>query len=191
MSPERPRKKRPKPEELSEQQQAFIREYAICCNLEEAQVRVGYKPHHGNARRLLNDPRAQPLLKLHTKRANELADIHLAWIKARLKLLAIPNILDMIEVDPQTGGFAMDLRKVTRDQAYAIQELGFDGDGRLKIKLHDKAAVLRFLHDDMAPEKPARVRLEGPSGGPVEVIEGLGARLNAARARKQQAKAAA
>jgi hypothetical protein len=101
------------------------------------------------------------------------------WIKASLKKLAIPNILDMIQIDQKTGGFAMDLRKVTREQAYAIQELGFDAEGRLKIKLHDKAAVLRFLHDDMAPERPARVRLEGPSGGPVEVIEGLGARLNA------------
>jgi len=92
------------------------------------------------------------------------------WIKASLKKLAIPNILDMIQIDQKTGGFAMDLRKVTREQAYAIQELGFDAEGRLKIKLHDKAAVLRFLHDDMAPERPARVRLEGPSGGPVEVI---------------------
>jgi hypothetical protein len=172
MTPERPRKKRRKPEQLNEQQQAFIREYAICCNLEEAQVRVGYKPHHGNARRLLNDPRAQPLLKAHTKRANELADIHLAWIKASLKKLAIPNILDMIEIDSATGGFHMDLRKLTRDQAYAIQELSFDAEGRLKIKLHDKAAVLRFLHDDLSPERPARVRLEGPSGGPVEVTVG-------------------
>jgi hypothetical protein len=184
MSPSKPRKKRRKPQHLNPKQQNFVREYALCCNLEEAQRRSGYAPNHGNARRILDDPRAAKFLKENTRKADELAQVHLGWVLANLKKLAGANLYDMIEID-ELGSFRVNLTKVDRQLAYAIQELGFDGDGRVKIKLHDKVQANKFLYEHLAPERPARVRLEGPSGGPVEIIGGLGERLKAARARVQ------
>lgn len=183
MSPEH--KKRQKPADLNDQQKAFVREYAVCCNLEEAQVRVGYKPHHGNARRILNDPRAARLLKEHTKRADQLASVHLAWALANLKKIADVNMHGLMMFDADGNFTGLDLRKLTPEQAYAISEIGFDADGRPRVKWHDKVAANRLIRDHLAPEKPQRVRLEGPNGGPVEVVEGLGERLNAARERRK------
>lgn len=175
---------RHRPPELNEQQKAFVREYALTCDLEEAQRRVGYKPHYGNARRILNDPRASKLLREHVKKADELAQVHLAWTLAKFKQLAEANALDVIEIDREKGTFRINLSKLTREQAYAISELGFDSDGRPKLKFHDKTAALKALQGYLTPEKPQRLRLEGTGeGGAVEVILGLGDRLNAARAR--------
>jgi hypothetical protein len=182
MSPAKPRKKKTKPAELNPKQQTFVREYALCCNLEEAQRRAGYQPNHGNARRILDDPRCAKLLKEHTRKADELAQVHLGWVLANLKKLGGANLYDMIEID-EAGSFKVNLAKVSRELAYAIQELGFDGEGRVKIKLHDKVQANKFLFEHLAPERPARVRLEGPGGGPVEIIGGLGERLKAAKAR--------
>ena len=36
-------------------------------------------------------------------------------------------------------------RPITRELSAAVQEVGFDSKGRPKIKLHDKAGVLRDL----------------------------------------------
>ncbi len=182
----KPRKKRTKPEHQNERQQAFIREFAICCDLEQAQIAVGYKPDHGNARRILNDPRAAALLKQHTKKAAELAEIHLAWTLANLKKIAGVNIHNVLVFD-EAGAFqGVDLKKLTPEQTYAIEEIGFDAAGRPKIKFANKTVANVRLMDHLSPEAPQRVRIEGPSGGPVEVIDGLGARLNAARQRAKQ-----
>lgn len=181
-----PKKKRHKPDALNEQQQAFVREYAICCDLEEAQRRTGYKAHHGNARRILNDPRAAALLKTHTKRAADLAEVHLAWTLANLKNIAGVNVHSLLMFDEKGNFTGIDVRKMSPAQVYAISEIGFDSDGRPKIKFHDKTMANKLIKDYLAPEKPQRMRLEGHSGGPIEVIEGLGARLNAARQRAKE-----
>lgn len=187
------RKKRKKPEELNEREQAFVREFALCCDIKAAMAEVGYVPHTGNGRRILNDPRAQTLLKHHTRRANDLAEIHLGWVKANIKRIAGFNLYDILKLNAdgtvqldKHGHWSLDQAKLTREQVYAISEYGFDADGRMKLKLHDKMAANKLLHDDLTPEKPQRVRLEGHDGGPVEIIEGLGARLNAARNRVKE-----
>jgi hypothetical protein len=186
MSPETHKTKRQKPAELNDKQKAFIREYAIRLDLEEAQKAVGYKPHHGNARRMLDDPRAQKLLKLHTRKADELAEVHLAWVLSNIKRIAKVNIHSLLRFDDNGNFIGLDLKKLNLDEAYAISEIGFDSDGRPKVKFHDKTMANKLLRDHLAPEKPQRVRLEGKDGGPVEIIEGLGARLNAARQRARQ-----
>lgn len=180
------RKKKTKPDELSERQQTLVREYALCCDREEAERRAGYAAGHGNAHRILNDPRAQALLKAHVKKADQLAEVHLAWTLANLKRIAKVNIHGLLMFDPNGNFQGLDLKKLDAEQAYAISEIGFDSDGRPKIKFHDKVVANRLIKDYLAPDKPQRVRLEGPSGGPVEIIEGLGARLNAARQRAKE-----
>lgn len=174
---------RKRPADLNERQKAFIREYCICRDIEEAQRKVGYKAHHGNGRRILDDPRSAGELKRNQKKAAELANVHLAWVMANFEKMASVNIHDLMVFDDAGKFTGVDLQKLTKDQAYAISEIGFDSEGRPKIKFHDKVAVNKVLKEHIEPPKPQRVRLEGRDGGPVEVIDGLGARLNAARQR--------
>ena len=184
-----PRQLRRKPDELSERHKAFIREYCICLDIEEAQRRVGYQPHQGNGRRILNDPRAAAELKRNTRKAAELAEVHQAWILANMKKIAGVNVHKQLKYDEAGNFLGVDVRQLTEDQVYAISEIGFDSDGRPKVKFHDKPSALKMLNEHVTPPKPARVKLEG--GGPngaIEVIDGLAARLNAAKQRVRQAR---
>jgi len=180
---------RERPAELGDRAKAFIREYCICLDIEEAQRKVGYKPHHGNGRRILDDPRAQVELSRHKRKAADLAEIHQAWMLSNFKKIAGVNIYDQLQYDEKGQFIGVDVAKLTKDQVYAISEIGFDADGRPKIKFHDKVAANKILKDHVEPPKAQRVKLEG--GGPngaIEVIDGLAARLNAAKQRVRQAR---
>jgi Terminase small subunit len=183
MSPAKAKAHRERPADLNDRQKAFIREYCICLDIEEAQRRVGYEPHHGNGRRILNDPRSAAEFKRNQRKAAELAEIHQAWILTNVKKIAGVNVYKQLKYDDKGDFVGVDISQLTEDQVYAISEIGFDSDGRPKFKFHDKQAALRMLNDHLAPPKPQRVQLEGKNGGPVEIIDGLGARLNAARQR--------
>jgi phage terminase small subunit len=183
MSPAKATVARKRPADLNEKQKAFIREYCVGRNIEDAQEKVGYERHHGNGRRILDDPRSASFLKACQKKAAELANVHLAWVMANFEKMASVNIHHLMMFDEKDAFIGLDLKKMTKDEAYAVQEIGFDADGRAKVKFHDKAAVNKILKDTIEPPKPQRVRLEGKDGGPVEIIDGLGARLNAARKR--------
>jgi hypothetical protein len=174
---------RRRPDQLGAKAKAFIREYCLCLDTAEAQRKVGYEVDRGNAARILNDPRAAPELKRNQRKAAELAEIHQAWILSNVKKIAGVNVYKQLKYDEKGNFVGIDVSGLTEEQVYAISEIGFDSDGRPKIKFHDKPAALRMLNDHLAPPKPQRVQLEGKNGGPVEVIDGLGARLNAARKR--------
>lgn len=58
--------------------------------------------------------------------------------------LAFSNVLDYIEVD-NNGNFTVDLRFVNRSMGAAIQEIGYDVQGRPKIRLADKKSALELL----------------------------------------------
>jgi hypothetical protein len=181
---ERPEKGvRRRPDQLGAKAKAFIREYCLCLDTAEAQRKVGYEVDRGNAARILNDPRAAAELKRNQRKAAELAEIHQAWILSNVKKIAGVNVYKQLKYDDTENFVGVDVSGLTEEQVYAISEIGFGGDGRPKIKFHDKPAALRMLNDHVAPPKPQRVQLEGKNGGPVEVIDGLGARLNAARQR--------
>lgn len=188
MSP-KPKAPRERPADLNERQKAFIREYCICRNIEEAQAKVGYKPHHGNGRRILDDPRSATELKRNQRKAAELANVHLAWVMANIEKMASVNVHDLMLFNEDGTLKGLDLKKLTKEQAYAISEIGFDADGRPKIKFHDKLAANKILKEHIEPPKAQRVKLEGNGpGGSIEVIDGLGARLNAARQRVKTAR---
>src|SRR5690349_7275399 len=109
-----------RPAEIGARAKAFIREYCICLDIEEAQKKVGYKPHHGNGRRILDDPRAQVELKRHGRKASELADIHQAWILTNFKNIAGVNIKDQMMFDEKGAFIGVDIQKLTREQVFAI-----------------------------------------------------------------------
>ncbi|WP_439392352.1 terminase small subunit [Bradyrhizobium sp. PMVTL-01] len=185
--PARKRGGRERPAELGDRAKAFVREYCICLDIEEAQKRVGYHPHHGNGRRILDDPRAAVEIRRNQRKAADLAQLHQAWILSNLKKIAGVNVYGIMQFNEAGKFTGVDLSKLTEEQAYAISEIGFDSDGRPRIKFHDKIAANKILKEHIEPAKPQRVRLEGQNGGPVQVIDGLAARLNAARKRKASA----
>lgn len=184
----RPKAPRERPADLNDRQKAFIREYCICQDIEQAQAKVGYKPHHGNGRRILDDPRSAAELKRNQKKAAELANVHLAWVLSNIEKIAGVNFHDVRKFDEAGNFIGLDLQKMTKEQTFAISEIGFDAEGRVKIKFHDKLAANRILKEHIEPPKPLNLRLAGERGGPVEVIDGLGARLNAARQRVKTAR---
>lgn len=54
------------------------------------------------------------------------------------------NLLDYGVIQPD-GNFKFDLRSVTREQAYAIQEVGWDPNGALRLRFADKKANNEML----------------------------------------------
>jgi Terminase small subunit len=176
---------RRRPDQLGAKAKAFIREYCLCLNTAEAQRKVGYEVDRGNAARILNDPRAASEIKRHARKAHELAEIHQAWMMANVKKICGLNVFNQLQYDENNTLVGIDVRKMSEDQIYAVQEIGFDADGRPRLKFHDKLVAHKLLKDWIDPPKGAhRVKLEGNGpGGAIEVIDGLGARLNAARQR--------
>ena len=114
--------------------------------------------------------------------------MHLAWVLSNIEKIAGVNFHDVRKFDDQGNFIGLDLQKMTKEQTFAISEIGFDSEGRVKIKFHDKLAANRILKEHIEPPKPLNLRLAGERGGPVEVIDGLGARLNAARQRVKTAR---
>jgi hypothetical protein len=113
-------------------------------------------------------------------------------IEARLNASAYGDILEFALVDQETKQIiGIDWEQVkASDIAVTIKGLSFDKDsGRLtKFECDDAmnaTAQLRDMLGFKAAEKPQRLRLEGPGGGPVEVVPGLADRLRAARERRR------
>ena len=127
----------------------------------EAYEKAGYTAKTANAlaacaSRLLNDANIQARLSVLqtqvTERAVEKAAITKAEVLIELSKLARSNMLDYMTV--QSDGYAyVDLSRLTRDQAAAIQEVTVEeykeGGGedardvkRVKFKLADKRAAL-------------------------------------------------
>lgn len=160
---------------LKPRQRAFARELALK-PLEDAYEAAGYKRHHGNARRLADElwehPAFRHELETVQERAKALAGVHLAHIQLELAKLGFANMQDFIRVTEE-GGFEIDLSKMTRAQAAAIQEVGYDANGRMKLKLHEKRGALTDL-----------AKIVGGIRDPMaDAIAGIGDRLNAALSR--------
>src|SRR5580704_7921676 len=134
MNPAKSKPIKERPPDLNQRQKAFIREYCICMNIEEAQKKVGYKQHHGNGRRILDDPRSAAELKRNQRKAAELANVHLAWVLSNIEKIAGVNFHDVRKFDEHGNFVGLDLQKMTREQTFAISEIGFDSEGRAKIK---------------------------------------------------------
>jgi phage terminase small subunit len=153
----------------------FVREYLVDFNGARAAIAAGYaeKSARVTASRLLTKANIQALIeKLQAERTKKL-DITAERILSELSKMAFSNMLDYVGV--KDGDAYIDLSKLTRDQAAAIQEITVDeymegrGEGarnikRTRFKLADKRGSLELLgkHVRLFTDKETRGDEENP-----------------------------
>ncbi len=129
--------------------EAIAREVGLFgTDLFQAYCAQGYAAHPGNAARLARDPafdaRVRELSAVAMNKAAELAGVDRARALAEQARIAYSNILDFLEV--KEGKLqVMALDAIPRDKAAAIREIGYDSNGNIRIKLHDKVTALASL----------------------------------------------
>jgi phage terminase small subunit len=148
---------------LTKKQELFVAEYLVDLNATRAAKAAGYSAKGADvtgSKMLVNPKVAQEIAKKQGKRLEKL-DITAEKVLQELALLGFSNMLDYISVG-ETGAIKVDLSKLTREQAAAIQEVtveeftertGEDDNGkpwfenvkRVKFKLNDKRGSLELL----------------------------------------------
>jgi phage terminase small subunit len=165
----------------------FAREYVIDLNGTRAAIAAGYaeKAAAQAASQLLRNAKVQREIdKLISKRASKL-EIKAEHVADELRKLGFANMQDYMRVN-EDGWPELDLSKLTRDQAAAIQEFSEDATGgqndgerrlvlRRRFKLADKRGSLELLgrHLGMFQDN---LKVTG--------FEGLAERLNQLREKK-------
>jgi phage terminase small subunit len=139
-------------------EEIFAREYVADSRLngQEAAIRAGYSPKTARAAasRLLTKSNVQAMIAELTKAKADALDLKAEQVLRELKLMGFSNMLDYIRV--QDGDAYIDLSKLTREQAAAIQEITVEeyteGKGKDKrdirktrFKLTDKRGSLELL----------------------------------------------
>ncbi len=149
---------------LDAREKLFVAEYLIDLKAERAAVAAGYTKTVAKAKSYdwVGNSRRKPhvfnaVQKAMDKRAAKL-ELTADRVLRELSLMGYANMLDYIQVD--NGDVFLDLSKLTREQAAAIQEITFDeyvergtnkgnGNGRqvkrIRIKLADKIRSLELL----------------------------------------------
>jgi phage terminase small subunit len=135
----------------------FVREYLKDLNATRAAIAAGYseKTARKQASRLLTNVDTQKRIEELTAKKVEKLDITVERVLGELAKLAFSNMLDYMNTQ-EDGSAHVDLSKLTREQAAAIQEVTVDeyteGGGenarnvkRTKFKLADKRGSLELL----------------------------------------------
>jgi phage terminase small subunit len=166
----------------------FCREYVIDLNGTRAAIAAGYSEKGAGVRsaELLNRRSVQQRLdQLKSARASKL-DVKAERVIEELARLAFSNMADYMEIDAEGKPIGLNISKLSRDQAAAIQEISEDttggaGDGerrlvlRTKFKLADKIKALELLGRHLALFQD-NLKITG--------LEGLADKLNQVRMRK-------
>lgn len=142
---------------LTTKQQRFIKEYLISGNATQAAKLAGYseKTAYRTGADNLKKPQIVQAIANGQKRVSDKLDIKLEDVVAELLKLAMSNMDDYAEVQPD-GSAVVDLNDLSRDQMAAITELTSEvyseghGDAardvkRTKIKLGSKEGALDKL----------------------------------------------
>jgi phage terminase small subunit len=160
-------------------EEIFAREYVVDLNGTRAAIAAGYSAKGADvaAARLLGNARVkQSIAEIIEQRTKKL-EISADEVLTELHRLAMSNFLDYATI--QDGVAYVDLSKLTRAQAAAIQEVTVDewleGDEkkkhtvrRTKFKLADKRGSLELLGKYLKLFID-RSELTGPNGGPVPI----------------------
>lgn len=156
----------------------FAREYIKDLNGTRAYIAAGYSKRGADAgaSRLLGNIKVRKLVEELAEKRNKKLDLTAEQVLAELKLMGFSNMLDYIRI--QGGNAYIDLSKLSREQAAAIQEITVDeytegrGDDardvkRIRFKLADKRGSLELLgkHLRLFAEKH-----EVSGGDPIRVI---------------------
>jgi phage terminase small subunit len=147
---------------LTARQQRFVEEYLVDLNATAAAKRAGYSER--TAKQMGTENLAKPALAAAIQEAQlrraERTGITADRVLAEIGKVAFSNMLDYATLLPD-GAIAVDLSRVTRDQAAAIASVevgewqmdsgtGEDADQKpaerkVKFRLHDKLAALHKL----------------------------------------------
>ena len=146
-------------------QQRFVEEYLIDLNATQAAIRAGYSPKRANAigYDLLTKTDIQAALHVAMLERQRRTEVRQDDALLSLKHIMDANILDYAA---WTGDelALVPSEKLTREQAYCIQEASIDKDGRVKIKLHDKVAAALGILKHTAPnddeDGPKKIEVE-------------------------------
>lgn len=167
---------------LTRRQQTFVAEYLKDLNATRAATAAGYSAKTAKAQgsRLLTNVNVAALIQAKHGARLEKLDVTADRVLGELAKLGFSNMMDYATID-KNGQADIDLTKLTRDQAAAIQEITVDttggqGDGerrlvlRTKLKLAEKRGALELLgkHLKLFPNK---IEVGGDDGGPIEVDE--------------------
>lgn len=170
---------------LTEKQERFVREYIIDLNATAAYQRAGYvatgAAARANACRLLTNANVSERIAELQKESFERAAITADRVLEELAKLGFSNMLDYVNVGTN-GDAYVDLRRMTRDQAAAVQEItvedfvdqrGEDARDvrRVKFKLADKKSSLELLGKYL---RLFTDRVEHTQIGEVEIVIGGG-----------------
>lgn len=143
---------------LTPKQGLFVAEYlANGLNAKQAAISAGYSERSAEVEgcRLLGNAKVAAELKRKQGPRLKKLEITAERVLQELALMGFSNMLDYMAVNPE-GGADIDLSKLTREQAAAIQEITVDmtggsGDGerklvpRMKFKLANKKDSLELL----------------------------------------------
>ena len=141
-----------------EKRRIFAAEYVIDLNEKRAAIAAGYSEDRGNA--LLGDSRVKALITFLLHNRAKRLEIKSDKVLEELARLAFSNMLDYMEIDEHGQPRGIDLTKLNRDSAAAIQEISEDatggqGDGerrlviRRRFKLADKLRALELVMKHM------------------------------------------
>ena len=144
-------------QKLTPKQKRFVDEYLIDLNATQAAIRAGYSKKTANVigpQNLVKLGIAEAIQKAMDARSKR-TEITADRVLEELAKLGFANMLDYMTVNSDGLAF-VDLSKLTREQAAAIQELNIDqyweGDGedvrevkKVKFKLADKKGNLELI----------------------------------------------
>lgn len=166
--------------ELTSKQKRFVEEYLVDLNATQAAIRAGYSEHTAYAMGYenLRKPEIAAAIQEAQERRSQRTEITQDEVLKELAKLGFANMLDYIAVQ-EDGTAYVDLSKLTRDQAAAVQEVTVDtyvegrGDDkvpvkRIRFKLADKRGSLELIGKHLGMF-PSRHELSGPGGGPIAV----------------------
>lgn len=144
--------------DLTPKQRRFVSEYRKDLNATQAAIRAGYskKTARQQGERLLSNVDIATLVAKKTQEQLDKADLTAEKVISEVAKLAFANMLDYMTIT-QDGEAFVDLSKLTREQAAAIQEITVDETGggagdnrrervqRTRFKLADKKGALELL----------------------------------------------
>jgi hypothetical protein len=148
----------------------------------EAGLAAGYKDGpglKGNVSRLRQTAVMRERIAEIAARAGELAEVHDAWILARIKQLADSSIADFLLFDADgklvldnCGRPIVDLSNAAAEQFRTLAVFEYDQSGRLKLKLHDPVRYLKLLarNRGLLDNKPPPTKASSEGSARVFVI---------------------
>jgi phage terminase small subunit len=167
---------------LTPKQQRFVEEYLVDFNATQAAVRAKYSAKSAGkiGPELLGKTRIAEAIREEQAKLAQRSAVSAEAVIGELAKLGFANMANYVRIGGNGDPF-VDLSKMTRDQAAAIQEVTVedfvDGRGedarevrRVKFKLADKRAALVDLGRHLGIFKD-KVEVTGKDGGPIEVTD--------------------